>query len=170
MKDVERLLLPPPKSPGKGDAFKVLGVTPDSSLEEIKQSYRYLARLYHPDVNPDYHEEYVRVNLAYAEVTKMGDYARLKLICDVVEAKMKHADFLKLVQKIMTVSGIQVPPVPSEEMAKRDDGGQAFKLGFALMFRCPACKRKKECDRATGFGEVESFHFEFLRQATGVEK
>jgi len=35
-------------------------------------------------------------------------------------------------------------------------------LGFALMFRCPVCKWKKECDRATGFGDVEDFHFEFM--------
>jgi len=63
------LLLPPPKRPGKGNAFEVLGVSPDAGLEEIKQAYLYFARLYHPDVNPDGHDEFARVNQAYTEAT-----------------------------------------------------------------------------------------------------
>ncbi len=161
------LLLPPPRRPGKGNAFEVLGVSPEASLEEIKEAYRYFVRRYHPDVNPDGHDEFVRINQAYMDATKHRDYTRLKLKCDVVEGKAKHAEFLKLVQKIMTLAGIQVPPVPSEDMSKRDDGGQAFKLGFALMFRCPVCKWKKECDWSTGFDEVEGFHYEFMRKAMG---
>ncbi|MCY4436281.1 MAG: DnaJ domain-containing protein [Chloroflexi bacterium] len=34
------------------DYYKVLGVTPKSSTKEIKETYRRLARKYHPDVNP----------------------------------------------------------------------------------------------------------------------
>jgi hypothetical protein len=159
------LLLPAPKRPGKGNAFEVLGVSPDASLEEIKEAYLYFARRYHPDVNPEGREEYVRVNQAYAEATRCGDYARLKLKCDVVEAKAAHAEFLKLVLKIKTLTGIEIPPVSSVDMSKRSDADRAFKLGFALMFRCPVCKRKKECDRATGFDEVEGFHWEFAGKA-----
>ncbi len=156
------LLLPPPKRPGKGNAFEVLGVSSDASLEEIKREYRHLAKLYHPDVNPGGHSEYVRVNQAYMEATKRGGYTRLKLKCDVVEAKAAHAEFLRLVLKIKTMTGIEIPPLPSGDMSRRDDADKAVKLGFALMFRCPVCKWKKECDRATGFGEVEDFHFEFM--------
>lgn len=162
------LLLPSPKRPGQGNAFEVLGVSPDTSLEEIKQAYLYFARLYHPDVNPDGHEEFARVNQAYLEATKRGDYARLKLKCDVVEAKAAHAEFLRLVLKTLTMTGIEIPPVPPGEMSKRDDAGKAAKLGFALMFRCPVCQWKKECDRATGFDEVEGFHFEFMKKAIGA--
>ncbi|NER81276.1 MAG: J domain-containing protein [Leptolyngbya sp. SIO1D8] len=32
--------------------FELLGVTQDASLEEVKRSYRQLARKYHPDLNP----------------------------------------------------------------------------------------------------------------------
>lgn len=33
--------------------YSILGVTPDSTDDEIKSAYRSLARKYHPDVNPD---------------------------------------------------------------------------------------------------------------------
>jgi curved DNA-binding protein CbpA len=38
---------------GKGTYYELLGVTPDSSLREIKKSYRLLARKFHPDNHAD---------------------------------------------------------------------------------------------------------------------
>ena len=168
MKDVEMLLLPPPRRPGKGNAFEVLGVSPEASQEEIKRAYRCWSRMYHPDVNPDGHEEYVRINQAYMEATKRGDYSRLKLKCDVVEAKAAHAEFLRLILRIKTLTGIEIPPVPPADMSKRKDAGDGAKLAVAMLFRCPVCKWKKECDRTTGFDEVEGFHREFMRKAINI--
>ena len=50
------------------DPYKVLGVSPDASDEEIKQAYRRLAKKYHPDLNPGDQEAARRmqeVNAAY---------------------------------------------------------------------------------------------------------
>jgi curved DNA-binding protein CbpA len=159
------LQLPPPKRPGKGNAFDVLGVSPDASLDEVEQVYRYFAHMYHPDVNPNYYDDYVRVNEAYAELTKRGEYARLKLRCDVVETKAKHAESLRLIRQTLALTGIEIPPLSMGDFTRCDDADQGFKFGSALLFRCPVCKWKEECDRATGFGEVESFHREFMRKA-----
>ena len=53
------------------DPYKVLGVSPSASDEEIKQAYRKLAKKYHPDLNPGDQEAARRmqeVNEAYDQI------------------------------------------------------------------------------------------------------
>ncbi len=53
------------------DPYKVLGVSPDASDEEMKQAYRRLAKKYHPDLNPGDKEAARRmqeVNAAYEQI------------------------------------------------------------------------------------------------------
>ena len=59
------------------DPYKVLGVSPDASDEEIKKAYRDLAKRYHPDMNPgdaSAAEKMNAINDAYDRI-KSGDVA-----------------------------------------------------------------------------------------------
>ncbi len=61
------------------DPYKVLGVSPDASDDEIKKAYRQLARKYHPDKYRDSDladlasEKMKEVNSAYEEIKKMRE-------------------------------------------------------------------------------------------------
>ena len=53
------------------DPYKVLGISPDASDEEIKRAYRSLAKKYHPDRNPGdpvAAQKMQQVNAAYEQI------------------------------------------------------------------------------------------------------
>ena len=53
------------------DPYKVLGLTPDATDEQVKQAYRRLAKKYHPDINPgDEHAAKMMndINAAYDQI------------------------------------------------------------------------------------------------------
>ena len=61
------------------DPYKILGVSPDASDDDIKKAYRQLARKYHPDKYRDSDladlasEKMKEVNAAYEEIKKMRE-------------------------------------------------------------------------------------------------
>ena len=53
------------------DPYKILGLSPDASDEEVKRAYRRLAKKYHPDLNPGDQEaarKMQEVNAAYEQI------------------------------------------------------------------------------------------------------
>ena len=61
------------------DPYKILGISPDATDDEIKKAYRALARKYHPDKYRDSdlaelaEEKMKEINAAYEEVKKMRE-------------------------------------------------------------------------------------------------
>jgi len=50
------------------DALRVLGLRPNATFDEVKTSYRRLARRYHPDLNPgdrEAEDKFIRITQAY---------------------------------------------------------------------------------------------------------
>lgn len=170
------LLLPPGKKKVQRklyqgtDAFRILGVKPNATTGEIKRAYRRLAFEFHPDRNlsPDARREFERINQAFAEIMNHGDLARLKLKCNAVEVKAIYADFLHAWKQTMVLTGIRVDVrKPGLDGVDKDLASKMMTLGTALFLRCPFCKWKEECNRATGFGEVEEIHHQIMRQKVG---
>lgn len=59
------------------DFYAVLGVSPGASAPEIKESYRRMVRLHHPDANPNHREQCERRMKAIIEAyTTLGDPLR----------------------------------------------------------------------------------------------
>lgn len=60
------------------DPYKVLGLEPDASADDIKKAYRQMAKLYHPDLHPDdptINDKMNAVNEAYDMLTNPNKYA-----------------------------------------------------------------------------------------------
>ena len=61
------------------DPYKVLGLTPDASDEDVKRAYRRLAKKYHPDLNPGDQEaarKMQEVNTAYEQIKNPEKFTR----------------------------------------------------------------------------------------------
>ena len=60
------------------DYYKVLGVPEQAEEEQIKQSYRKLAKKYHPDLNPDNPEAEARFKEVVEAYETLGDAEKRK--------------------------------------------------------------------------------------------
>jgi len=61
------------------DPYKILGVSPDATDDEIKQAYRRLAKQYHPDRNPGdaaAAKKMQQINAAYEQIKNPDTYRR----------------------------------------------------------------------------------------------
>lgn len=60
------------------DPYKILGLAPDASPDEVKKAYRQMAKIFHPDLHPDdpnAHEKMNEINEAYDMLTNPDKYA-----------------------------------------------------------------------------------------------
>jgi curved DNA-binding protein CbpA len=78
------------------DYYSILEVPMSASLEEIKQSYRRLVRLYHPDINKGSEDIHIKqLNEAYAVLSDPMKRAAYDIEC---LEKLRHHILLETIQ------------------------------------------------------------------------
>jgi hypothetical protein len=132
--------------------YKIIGVSPNASLLEIKSAYRTKAKKLHPDVNPSAsaHQQFVILNKAY---TYICDYkaGKIKPLTKAYEPKGKSNN----------PSQYQKPDFSQQQW---NDQEQA--KAYA---RAKAAKEKKEAEASAhfdyyvGFGLLAIIAFQFIR-------
>lgn len=102
------------------DYYTILEVSPEASLEEIKQAYRRLVRLYHPDLTAqsDDLQQIKLVNEAYAclhDPLKRMEY-------DILRLEIRRARLLRQYRA--------TPQAPAEPKMTWKEGWQGFVQEF----------------------------------------
>lgn len=166
------------------DYYKILGVDRKASPEEIKKSYRKLAKEYHPDRNPEpeAEEKFKEINEAYhvlIDEERRAEYDRILSSGD----ENRYRDFLEYIQEFIEsiVKG-------EKTKRRRPRKGQDIRLKLTLTLEeaafggekeieydrwrdCPVCEgmgvkgepEKVKCHACGGKGRKVSGIFSFPR-------
>ena len=101
--------------------YAILGVSRDATAEEIKKSFRKLARQYHPDVNPGdktAEEKFKSINEAYdilSDEAKRADYDRVRF----GKTKRRRLVSTSSVSTLCSTSSVRARPGTRLAMATR---------------------------------------------------
>ncbi len=94
-----------------GDPYKVLGLQPDASDDDIKKAYRQMAKKYHPDLHPDdpnIHDKMNEINEAYDMLTNPAKYA----VKRAQEEAQNDADTAEVVRDYDATAAVQKLTIP----------------------------------------------------------
>lgn len=96
------------------DCYRLLGLRTGASFEEIKASYRRLARQYHPDVNPEYpqqaKEKFIQLTEAYKFL--------ISKVASEVEVESDESSSSASTSETVDIKAKQTPPVASSTQVK----------------------------------------------------
>lgn len=168
------------------DFYRVLGVEPDATPDEIKKAYKKLAYDWHPDRNPDKpgaEERFKEINLAYAilgDAVRRGEYDReqsagtfrnLDLDLDLDLQDILRRIFGPRRKRRKRGEDLKYHLTLSFEEAVR---GTEAKIRVPRMVACIACDSEgvqtdRVCDKCEGAGRVERTDTLLVPVPSGVE-
>ncbi|MEM6518304.1 MAG: DnaJ domain-containing protein [Cyanobacteria bacterium P01_C01_bin.70] len=122
------------------DELRVLGLRSNASFEEIKASYRRLARRYHPDMNPgdrEAEEKFIRVTQAYQALVKampsQAIVANAEAVAKDASSRSRATQRPKVVIKRRPSSAVTVqvnPNLSPEDQALKQKGFDQLQMLF----------------------------------------
>lgn len=134
--------------------YSILEVENNSSLDEIKKSYRRLSKLYHPDKNPDTEDLFKEINNAYKTLSdpeKKKDY----------DGQFNRLNLGHLFKKRQPQDCMYTVRVSLEELYNKKI--KSFKI--SLFTFCEECKKVK-CDYCNGAGIIVNSIRDFFNKQT----
>jgi curved DNA-binding protein len=114
------------------DYYKILELSKDATDEDIKKTYRKLARKYHPDLNPNDAAAKLKFQQVNEANEVLSDPEKRKKY-DLHGKDWKHADEAKRHQQETAGQNRQRRPYPGEGFSG-DFGGESFSDFFESMF------------------------------------
>lgn len=145
------------------DFYRLLGVSPSASKDEIKKAFREKAKKYHPDLNPENQELFKKIVEAYE--TLMDDNKRKEY-----DLKRK-SNFIK--NKIDEELGEFLNLKNREKIKGKDIKKEVFitlKEGFEGVYKKISYTKKKICPNCKGSGTTENSFIQKCYTCKGVGK
>ena len=117
------------------DKLRILGLRPNATFEEVKISYRRLARRYHPDLNPgdlDAQEKFIRITQAYRSLADiLPTRAAATNTARVITEPRKTHPKITVTQPQASKVTVEVNPnLSSEEQALKQRGFEQLQVLF----------------------------------------
>lgn len=103
------------------ECYRVLQLPENASIDDVKASYRRLARQYHPDLNPEdgaAHQKFIAIHQAYkqllnvAPATKSNPKSNSATTDGEVKVEVKHRRQQKKAQKAQKTQKVQFEDTP----------------------------------------------------------
>lgn len=81
--------------------YKILGLNKGANQEEIKKAYRFLAKMFHPDVSddPDAGEKFIKITEAYEILMNRSVFETLRITSDSEEEQKYTYEYFKKVAR-----------------------------------------------------------------------
>lgn len=145
--------------------YKILELNPGASQEEIKKSYRKLAKKYHPDHEGGSEEKFKEISEAYSvlsgkQPSKEPQFQGFDMGFN------PFSDFEEMFRRAQSKRNVQRPPEKDEDITLQLNldiqtikQGKEFEIQFQKSKNCDKCngiggKEKTKCQQCNGQGRV----------------